>query len=77
MTNAHPLAERRLQFANRINIHHRIDVEKVEGHVGLPERVVIDANDRFVVISANNGLVGSDGVKKSGSGLIVIDLDEH
>jgi len=79
LTNLHPNenGEKRIQFANRINIRHRIDVEHFEVGLSLPQKLVLDANDRFVVISANDGLVGSDGARKSSTGLIVIDLDDY
>lgn len=44
--------------------------------MGTPEKFVVDWNHLFVVISTNNGLVGRDGARKAGPGVLVIDLDE-
>ena len=66
-----------VQFANRINIGHRIDIERVETGLGIPATVLFDANDRFVTVSVNDEMIGKDGTQKAGPGFIVIDLDEH
>lgn len=76
-TDLHPIGEQQVQFANRIDIGHRIDIEPVENSLGIPDRVVLDHNDRFITISVNDGMVGSNGAQKAGPGFIVIDLDEH
>ncbi len=79
MTNLHPRSKRCIRFVNRIKVHHRIEIipfQDERGHE--PKMPLFDMNDRFIVISANNGIVGSDGAKKSGEGgLIVIDLNEY
>jgi len=67
-------ASNHLHFANRINIRHRVDIDEY----GMAEHFAMDMNDRFIVIEAHDGLVGSNGESKSdGPGLIIIDLDEH
>ena len=71
MTNLHSSGDQRLQFANRINIRHRLRLYKDVNNLAL------DINDRFIVICANDGLIGSNGESKTGPGLIVIDLDDH
>ena len=71
MTNLHSSGDKRLQFANRINIRHRLPLDKDVNNLAL------DINDRFIVICANDGLIGSNGETKTGPGLIVIDLDDH
>ena len=67
-------ASNHLQFGNRINIRHRVDLDET----GIADQFAVDMNDRFIVIEANDGLIGSNGESKSDSpGLIIIDLDEH
>ena len=72
MTNFYSSGKQRLQFANRINIRHRLSLD--DGDVN---NLALDINDRFIVICANDGLIGSNGETKTGPGLIVIDLDDH
>ena len=74
MTNLHSSGDQRLQFANRINIRQRLFLDDFDSS---PEHFALDMNDRFIVVSANNGLIGSNGETKTGPGLIVIDLDDH
>ena len=69
--------QNQIQFANRINIGHRIDIDNLDEGLGIPERVVLDQNDRFITVSVNDGMVGGNGTQKAGPGFIVIDLDEH
>ena len=71
MTNLHSSGDQRLQFANRINIRHRLPLYKDVNNLAL------DINDRFIVICANDGLIGNNGETKTGPGLIVIDLDDQ
>jgi len=74
ITPIHPKGEQQIQFANRINLRHRVGSDET----GMAEQFVMDFNDRFLIIEAHGGLVGSNGESKSdGPGLIVIDLDEH
>lgn len=74
----HPSGKKLVQFANRIDIQHHISIEEldVEG-LDIPDTIIIDANERFVTISASDGLMDDSGKRKSGPGIIVIDLDEH
>ena len=74
MTNLHARGEQRVKFANRINIRQRLFLDDFDSS---PEHFALDMNDRFIVVSANNGLIGSNGETKTGPGLIVIDLDDH
>jgi len=67
-------ATQHLKFGNRINIRHRADIDEY----GMLKHFAVDMNDRFIIIEAHDGIVGSNGESKSdGPGLIVIDLDEH
>lgn len=53
LTYNHPEGRNRIRFANRISIRHRIEFRFYPETI--PETVVFDSNDRFIVISANNG----------------------
>ena len=79
VTNFHPEGGKRIQFINRINTHTRIEVDPSEddGVWIAREPLRHTFNGRFVVISANGGMTGSNGEKKSCPGLIVIDLYEQ
>ena len=77
ITHLHPCGEERIQFVNRINMRHRVPVEYNEEYSAVvADKVHIDMNERFVTIIANDGLVGNDGAKRSGPGILVIDLDK-
>jgi len=75
VTSLHPRGMQQIQFANRINLRHRIRLGTRRQEE--EERFVMDMNDRFAVIKAHDGLVGSNGESKSGPGLMIIDFDEH
>jgi len=54
VANLHPRAESRLQFANRVKVHQGLGGDCM--NFGMWGGIILDANDRFVVISASDGL---------------------
>ena len=68
ITALHPKGGQQIQFANRINLRHSVDI-----NYGMsPKPFTFDINDRFVVIEASEGLTSNNGQSKSFPGLIVI-----
>ena len=74
ITSLHPRGMQQIQFANRINLRHRIRLGTRRQEE--EERFLMDMNDRFAVIEAHDGLVGSNGESKSGPGLMILDFAE-
>lgn len=75
--NLHPHGKNRIQFANRINLQHYIELTYHEGKLDMPEWIFMAVNSRYIVVSATEGLNESDGTRKAAPGLIVVDLDEN